>query len=82
MDSGSGGALVMNGTGIYGMLGTLNSVDTLTVNSGTLKVNGNSGTAGVAVNSGGTLLGIGADCGRQWLSPSAARSAPGSVPGQ
>ena len=60
MDSGSGGALVMNGSGIYGMLGTLNSVDTLTVNSGTLKVNGNSGTAAVTVNSGGTLLGIGA----------------------
>ena len=59
MDSGSGGELVMNGTGTYGMLGSPNSVDSLTVNSGTLKVNGNSGTGAVTVNSGGTLLGAG-----------------------
>ncbi len=57
--NGSGGRLVMNGTGTYGMLGTPNSVGTLTVNSGTLKVNGNSGTGTVTVNAGGTLLGQG-----------------------
>jgi hypothetical protein len=48
----------MNGTGTYGMLGA-NSVANLTVNSGTLKVNGNSGTGAVVVNTGGTLLGKG-----------------------
>ena len=53
-----GGTVVMNGTGIYGMLG-VNSVANLTVNSGTLKVNGNSGAGPVVVNSGGTLLGQG-----------------------
>ena len=52
------GTLVMNGTGTYGMLGA-NSADSLTVNSGTLKVNGNSGTGPVTVNTGGTLLGAG-----------------------
>jgi hypothetical protein len=48
----------MNGTGIYGMLGA-NSVANLVVNSGTLKVNGNSGTGPVTVNASGTLLGQG-----------------------
>jgi autotransporter-associated beta strand protein len=52
------GTLVMNGTGIYGMWGT-NAVANLIVNSGTLKVNGNSGTGPVTVNTGGTLLGKG-----------------------
>jgi len=52
------GTFRMNGTGTYGMLGA-NSVANLTVNSGTLKVNGNSGTGVVTVNSGGTLLGKG-----------------------
>jgi autotransporter-associated beta strand protein len=56
--SDGGGTVVMNGTGIYGMLG-VNSVANLTVNSGTLKVNGNSGTGPVQVNTGGTLLGQG-----------------------
>ena len=55
--SGSG-TVVMNGTGTYGMLGA-NSADSLIVNSGILKVNGNSGTGTVTVNSGGTLLGAG-----------------------
>jgi hypothetical protein len=55
--SGSG-TVVMNGTGTYGMLGA-NSADSLIVNSGTLKVNGNSGTGTVTVNPGGTLLGAG-----------------------
>jgi autotransporter-associated beta strand protein len=55
--SGSG-TVRMNGTGTYGMLGA-NSVANLTVNSGTLKVNGNSGTGAVTINSGGTLLGQG-----------------------
>ena len=48
----------MNGTGSYGMLGA-NAVANLIVNSGTLKVNGNSGTGPVTVNPGGTLLGQG-----------------------
>ena len=52
------GTFRMNGTGIQGLLGA-NSVANLTVNSGTLKVNGNSGTGPVAVNSSGTLLGKG-----------------------
>jgi len=51
-------AVIMNGTGTYGMLGA-NSVANLTINSGTLKVNGNSGTGMVTVNPGGTLLGNG-----------------------
>ena len=55
--SGSG-TLVKIGTGTYGMLGA-NSVANLTVYLGTLKVNGNSGTGPVAVNTGGTLLGKG-----------------------
>lgn len=55
--SGSG-TVRMNGTGTYGMLGG-NSVANLVVNSGTLKVNGNSGTGAVTVNPGGTLLGAG-----------------------
>ena len=55
--SGSG-TVRMNGTGTCGMLG-VNSAGTLTVNSGTLKVNGNSGTGAVTVNSGGALLGQG-----------------------
>jgi fibronectin-binding autotransporter adhesin len=55
--SGSG-TLIKNGTGTFGMLG-VNSVDTLTVNSGTLKVNGNSGAGAVTVKAGGTLLGVG-----------------------
>ncbi len=52
------GTMVMNGTGTYGILGA-NSVSNLTVVSGTLKVNGNSGTGRVTVNAGGTLLGQG-----------------------
>jgi len=48
--------VIMNGTGIYGMLGG-NSIKHLIINSGTLKVNGNSGDGTVMVNSGGTLLG-------------------------
>ena len=56
-DSGIG-TVEMDGTGIYGMLG-VNSVANLTVNSGTLKVNGNSGAGQVTVNTGGTLLGQG-----------------------
>ena len=52
------GTFRMNGTGTFGMLGA-NSVANLTINSGTLKVNGNSGTGVVMVNSGGTLLGKG-----------------------
>ncbi len=52
------GTFRMNGTGIYGMLGP-NSVMNLVVNSGTLKVNGNSGTGPVTVNPSGTLLGKG-----------------------
>jgi autotransporter-associated beta strand protein len=52
------GTVQMNGTGTYGMMGA-NSVANLTVNSGTLKVNGNSGTGPVNVNPGGTLLGRG-----------------------
>jgi autotransporter-associated beta strand protein len=55
--SGSG-TVRMNGTGTYGMLG-VNSAGTLTVNSGTLKVNGNSGAGPVTINTGGTLLGQG-----------------------
>jgi fibronectin-binding autotransporter adhesin len=55
--SGSG-TVFMNGTGTYGMLG-VNSAASLVVNSGTLKVNGNSGTGAVTVNPGGTLLGKG-----------------------
>ena len=50
------GTLQMNGSGVYGLLGT-NAVANLTVNSGTLKVNGNSGTGAVTINAGGTLLG-------------------------
>ncbi len=57
------GTVVMNGSGIYGMLG-VNSVSNLAVNSGTLKVNGNSGTGAVTVNSGGTLLAQGTIAGR------------------
>ncbi len=52
------GTLRMNGTGTYGLLG-VNAVANLVVNSGTLKVNGNSGTGAVTVNTGGTLLGQG-----------------------
>ncbi len=52
------GTIVKNGTGTYGMLG-VNSATTLTVNGGTLKLNGNSGTGAVTINSGGTLLGQG-----------------------
>ncbi len=52
------GTLRMNGTGTYGMMG-VNTVANLVINSGTLKVNGNSGTGAVTVNSGGTLLGQG-----------------------
>jgi autotransporter-associated beta strand protein len=59
--SGSGDVR-MNGTGTYGMLGA-NSVASLTINSGTLKVNGNTGTGPVTVNTGGTLLGAGAIAG-------------------
>jgi autotransporter-associated beta strand protein len=55
--SGSG-TVVKNGTGAFGMLG-VNSVGTLIVNAGTLKVNGNSGTGAVTVNTGATLLGQG-----------------------
>ena len=55
--SGSG-TVRMNGTGTYGMLG-VNSAATLTVNSGTLKVNGNSGTGAVTLNTGAALLGKG-----------------------
>jgi len=55
-------AVIMNGTGTYGMLGA-NSVANLTINSGILKVNGNSGTGMVTVNPGGTLLGKGAIAG-------------------
>jgi autotransporter-associated beta strand protein len=52
------GTVVKNGTGTYGMLGA-NSAANLTINSGTLKVNGNSGTGPVQVNASGTLLGQG-----------------------
>jgi fibronectin-binding autotransporter adhesin len=52
--SGSG-TVQMSGTGIYGMLGA-NSADSLTIASGTLKLNGNSGTGPVQVNTGGILL--------------------------
>jgi autotransporter-associated beta strand protein len=55
---GGTGTVRMNGTGTYGMLGA-NAVANLIVNSGTLKVNGNTGTGAVTVNSGGTLLGKG-----------------------
>ncbi len=58
ISDGGNGTVVMNGAGTYGMLG-VNAVSKLIVNSGTLKVNGNSGTGAVTVNSGGTLLGQG-----------------------
>jgi fibronectin-binding autotransporter adhesin len=59
--SGSG-TVVKNGTGIYGMLGA-NSVANLTVDSGMVKINGNSGTGPVTVNTGSTLLAVGAIAG-------------------
>ncbi len=48
----------MNGTGTFAMLGA-NSIDSLVVNSGTVKLNGKSGAGSTSVNSGGTLLGQG-----------------------
>jgi len=55
--SGSG-TVVKNGAGTWGMLGA-NSISKVTVNAGTLKLNGKTGTGAVKVNASGTLLGQG-----------------------
>jgi len=52
--SGSG-TVVKNGTGSWGMLGA-NSMANLTINAGTVKLNGKSGTGPTTVNTGGMLL--------------------------
>ncbi len=49
------GTVVKNGTGTFGMLGA-NSIASLTINAGTVKLNGKTGTGATTVNAGGTLL--------------------------
>ncbi len=49
------GTVIKNGTGTFGMLGA-NSIANLTLNAGTVKLNGKTGTGPTTVNTGGTLL--------------------------